>query len=172
MKYLVLFSTMVTLFYIIQLLTSLLVYCMQMKRLEEFRIVYQNINYFKYSIFLLTLLFLIFLIFRFSTYSLIYPFIAFYSYRYLNLFYRNTIMETDEFMYNGVAVFRKQNVKNVFIENGSNLEKKYNTKYNGFEKYKRSDYLIFEFVSNSYVLIKGFDIYYLDVIRKNFTLIE
>ncbi len=73
-------------------------------------------------------------------------------------------MKNNEYIYNGVGIFKLNSVKKVFIENGSNLEKKYNVKYLGIEKYKKADYIIFKF-DNGHILVKDFDNTYFEHIK-------
>lgn len=163
---------MLSIIYFVQVITSAFIYYVHMRKLKTLKILYINYTYLKISIAFLALYIFSFILFSKTNFVVLYPIIMFFSFKYLKLYYKNLVMENDEYLYNGVATIRKTSVKKVFIENGSNLEKKYKIKYLGMEKYKKSDYIIFEFNENSHVLVKNYDDKYLDIIKSKFEIRE
>ncbi len=160
---------MVSLVYVMQIFTSLFVYYVYMKKLRNFETKYKNMNYLKISFGLFVMLVVSILIFRLSIISFVYPVIAFSSFGYLKKYYKNIIMQEGEVIYNGAGTFKISSVKKVFIENGSNLEKKYGVKHIGIEKFAQGDYLIFQF-NNDYLLTKNCDFEYLNYIKSKFNI--
>ncbi|MFV0504341.1 MAG: hypothetical protein ACK5LT_10300 [Lachnospirales bacterium] len=161
MDILTLIALMVSIVYLVQICTSIFIYFIYMKKLQNFHVIYRNYKYLKIAILLLFMFLILILVFRVSIVAILYPFLTYISFRYFKKYYKNNIMKNDDYVYNGVATFKTESIKNVFIENGANLEKKYGTKYIGIEKYKKSDYIVMEFVNGKYVLIKEYDSTYL-----------
>ncbi len=162
---------MLSIVYFVQMLTSAFIYYVHMRKLNGFKVIYRNMTYLKIAICFLSVFVLSFAFLVKTNIVILFPFLTFFAFSFLKKFYKNIIMETDDYLYNGVATMKKSAIKKVFIENGVNLEKKYKVKYIGIEKYKKADYLIFEFNSDNYVLVKNFDKQYLSIMHTKFNLI-
>ncbi len=168
MEYLILISFMIGILLTIQIVTSLFVYKLHMARLKTFNIDYKNTKYFKYYLILFFIYLILLFIFKISIVSILNLFIVYLSFYYLKKYFKNTIMSTEDFIYVGVALLRKESVQQVFIEHGSNLEKKYKSKYIGLEKYVPSSYTVFELNKGNYVLTKNTDLDFLVVLKQFF----
>ncbi len=156
--------------YAIQILTSLLIYKVHMTRLKTFNINYKNTIYFKIFAVLLGVYFILSLIFKLSIVSVPSSVVVYFAYKYLNKYFKNTIMSNNDYIYIGVGVLRKDCVEDAFIEHGSNLEKKYNVTYKGFEKYKSSDYIVLRTNNSNYVLVKNYDVEYYNTLKTFFNI--
>ncbi len=161
---------MVGIVYTVQILTSLFVYKLHMSRLKTFNVDYKNVKYFKIFIVLFGIYLFLLLLFRVYVVSILSAFVVYFAYSYLKKYYKNTIMSDENFVYNGVALIKKDCIDEVFIEHGSNLEKKYKVKYIGFEKYKSTDYIVFKTNKSNYVLVKNYDLDYFNKINSFFTI--
>ncbi len=170
MDYIVLIFFMVGIVYSVQILTSLFVYKLHMSRLKTFSVEYKNVKYFKIFIILFALYLFLLLLFRISIVSILSGVIVYFAYAYLKKYYKNTIMVKDDYIYNGVALLRIDSVDEVFIEHGSNLEKKYKVRYIGLEKYKSADYIVFKTNKSNYALVKNYDLDYLNKLNSFFTI--
>lgn len=156
---------MLSIIYLVQIFMSLFVYYIHMRRLKSLNLIYKNNDYLKAGIGLAILYIFLFIVFKGSNICIIYPFITFFSFHFFKKFYKNFLMEDDNYLYNGVSLLKKNSIKKIFIETGSNLEKKYNVKYIGIDKYKTSEYIIFEFNSGACSLVKGYDEKYLSILK-------
>ncbi len=168
MNILKLICIMISFVYFVQIMTSLFIYYIQMKKLSELTVVYRNQKYVKFACGFIALYIISFVIFQGSIVSITYPVMTFFAFRYLKAFYKNCILENDEYLFNGVATIKKSSIDKVFIEHGGNLEKKYKVKYIGIDKYRISDYIIFKFKSGSHVLVKGYDNTYLNILKEKY----
>ncbi len=170
MEILKLICIMISIVYCLQILTSLFIYYIQMKKLSTLNVVYKNEKYLKIACILIATYIISFAIFQGSIVSIVYPIITFFAFKFMKTYYKNCILENEEYLFNGVATMKKSAIEKVFIEHGGNLEKKYKVKYVGIEKYKISDYIIFKFKSDSYVLVKGYDDTYLNIMKDRYNL--
>lgn len=159
---------MLSIIYLVQIIMSLFVYYVHMRKLTTLNLIYKNTDYLKIGTTLALIYIICFVFFGANNICITYPFTTFFSFMYFKKFYKNFIMENDDYLYNGVSLMKKSGIKKVFIEKGSNLEKKYNVKYIGIDKYKKSEYIIFESTSNVYSLVKGYDDTYLNIIKNKF----
>ncbi len=159
---------MVGIVYTLQILASFLVYKLYMSRLKTFNVNYKNTKYLRNFAFLFSIYLILVVFFRIVLGIILSSFAVFLAYYYLKKYYKNTILTTEDYVYNGVALLRKSGVEEAFIEHGRNLEKKYKVKYLGLEKYKSADYIVLKTAKSNYVLIKNYDVEYLNVMQTLF----
>ncbi|MFV0441244.1 MAG: hypothetical protein ACK5LV_08160 [Lachnospirales bacterium] len=131
-------------------------------------IVYKNDNYLKIGATLAILCVVMMVLFKSSDLCYLYPFVAFFSFKFFKKFYQNYIKENDEFFFNGVTLMKKDSIEKVFMENGRNLEKKYKQKHTGVDKYKNSSYIVFEFKSGNHSVVRDYDAEYFRIIQNKY----
>ncbi len=166
MQYIIIIFLMIEVIYTLQILASLLVYKLHMSRLKTFTVEYKNSIYFKIFFVLFVLQLLLAVIFKISIVSILNGLLAIFAFIFLKKYFRNTVMSSDDYIYNGVALLRKSNIDEVFIEKGRNLEKKYNVRYIGLEKYLFGNYMVFKTNKLNYILVKNYDAEYLKTLER------
>ncbi len=159
--------------FFIQILILIFGHLARTLRLRHLKVVYVNKSYLKKSSYLICgLLVILVIAFYFKFYFLFIftlPF-SYLSLEYIKRFNKNVIMTDNTLLYNGVITTPLSSVREVFYEEGSNLEKKYNVPFRGVEKYKNGKYLIFSLASGHNIIVKDFDEEYLDCMQKYFNI--
>ncbi|MFV0519727.1 MAG: hypothetical protein ACK5LY_05570 [Lachnospirales bacterium] len=142
-----------------------------MYRIRSFRVIYKEDMYYKRALLLIgifIILLIVSLLFKVYFMLILTLPCMFFAFGFLKKFYINLILTDDTFLYNGSATVKMDAVKEVFIEEGSNLEKKYKVPFKGMEKYKKGKYIVFKLSSGNYVLVKNYDEKYFEHIQKFF----
>lgn len=168
MSIILIFCMMLSMAYFLQSLVSLFVHYNVMQNIKSLNLVYQEKEQFKKFLITVVILFVIIVIIRLTNWTwliLITPVITFSGFSFLKKFYDNTIKTDGEYIYNGVATIRISAIKKVFLEEGSNLEKKYHVQYKGLGKYLYGRYLVFQLKSGEYILLKNYTDGYLEQIK-------